>query len=141
VWVALAGPLAGGQAYVTLPAGAPPLDLWGSSSSDALHHVLGAAISSGALAPALVWALAAVALPKLVSNRSLLLDATRVAVWSGMLVVCTALAISLTGAPGAHANVHNVVLGAVGAALVAIAPTAIAALRDRLAGYPEAGLP
>lgn len=141
LWLAVASPLSGGAMYVTLPGGAPARALWSTSAYDALHHVLGALLSSGAVAAAPVWGLAAVVLPMLVTRRSLLLDAWRVAVWAVLVVASTELAIVLTHVGSGHATVHGAVLGALAASLVALAPSALAGRRPSHSEYVEAGLP
>ena len=60
--------------------------------------VLRPILTSGALAAAPVWAVAAVTLPWLVRNRSLTLDTVFVVVWSATLVSATGAAISIVHA-------------------------------------------
>jgi serine/threonine protein kinase len=141
VWLALASPMAAGGTYVSLPAGSPPLGVWSTSAYEAFHQVLGALLSSGALAVAPVWALAAVVLPTVVTRRSLLLDVGRVAVWAGVLVASTEAAISLAHFGLGRATLHGTVLGVIGAAVIALAPSAAAAWTRNRSGYLEAGLP
>ncbi len=141
LWLAIATPLTGGSMYVALPAGAPPRALWSTSAYEALHHVLGALLSSGAVAAAPVWGLAAVVLPMLVTRRSLLLDAGRVALWAVLLLACTELAIAVTHFGSEHATIHGALIGALGAALVALGPSAASAWRQNHSGYAKAGVP
>jgi eukaryotic-like serine/threonine-protein kinase len=141
LWLAVATPLTGASLYLVAPGGEPPLSLWSSSPYEAAHQVLGGLLSSGALAPAVVWALAAAVLPLLVGKKSLLLDAGRVAVWAVMLVICTQAAIAVTYFGVGHATLHGAVLGAVGAAAVALAPSVLTAWRKMHSGYVEPGLP
>ena len=141
LWLAVASPLSGGALYVTLPGGAPSRALWSSSIYDALHHVLGALLSSGAIAGAPVWGVAAVVLPLLVTRRSLLLDAWRVALWALLVVACTELAIVLTHVSSGHATIRGAVVGAIAASLVALAPSALTAWRPNHSEYVEARLP
>ena len=103
--------------------------------------MLGGLLSAGALAPALVWALAAAVLPLLVCKKSLLLDAGRVALWAVMLVICTQAAIAVTSFGAGHATLHGAGLGAVGAATVALAPSVLTAWRKTHSEYVEPGLP
>jgi hypothetical protein len=133
--------MAAGGTYVSLPAGSPPLGVWSTSAYEAFHQVLGALLSSGALAVAPVWALAAVVLPTVVTRRSLLLDVGRVAVWAGVLVASTEAAISLAHFGLGRATLHGTVLGVIGAAVIALAPSAAAAWTRNRSGYLEAGLP
>ena len=141
IWLALASPMTGSATYVKLPPGSQSLGVWSTSAYEAFHQVLGALVSSGALAAAPVWALAAVVLPPLVARRSLLIDAGRVAVWAGMLVGCTEAAIALTHFGVGRATLHGAAVGATGAAVIALAPSALAAWRRSRSGYLEAGLP
>lgn len=141
LWLAVATPLTGASLYLVPPGAEPPLSLWSSSPYQAAHQVLGGLLSSGALAPALVWALAAAVLPLLVGKKSLLLDVGRVALWGVMLVVCTQAAIALTHVGIGQATIHGAVLGAVGAAAVALAPSLLTAWRKTHSGYMEPGLP
>jgi hypothetical protein len=141
VWLALASPMTGGATYVVMPPGNPPFGVWSTSAYEAFHQVLGALLSSGALAAAPVWALGAVVLPAMVTRRSLLLDAGRVAAWAGMLVVCSEAAIALAHFGLGRATLRGAVVGAVGAAVIALAPSALAAWHRSRSGYLEARLP
>jgi serine/threonine-protein kinase len=141
IWLALASPMDGSGMYVSLPAGSPPLGVWSTSAYETFHHVLGALLSSGALAAAPVWALAAVVLPKMVTRRSLFVDAGRVAAWAAVLVASTEAAISLAHFGLARATLSGTVLGAVGAGVIALTPSAAAAWTRNRSGYLEAGLP
>jgi serine/threonine protein kinase len=130
-WVALvtAGPFTASGLYLNLPANTPPAGIWTSSSYDALHHVLGPLLSDGLLAPAPVWALAALVLPQLVKRRSLRLDLVRTIAWAALLTAATAAALGAAGAPKALQMPPSAMLGAITAAIVALAPSAFAAWR------------
>ncbi len=141
LWLALGSPLADRVLYVLPPTGSLQPGLWSTSAYEAAHRVLGGLVSSGALAPAPLWALAAVMLPKLVSRRSLLLDAGRVAVWSLALLVGTELAIRLAHFGGGSAALHGEVIGAIAAALIALAPSALESWRKTHSEYVEPGVP
>jgi hypothetical protein len=108
---------------------------------DATHHVLGGLISSGALAPGPVWALAAAVLPLLVRHKSLVLDVTAVVAWALMVVLFTELAISVGHFAGAAATVHTAVVGAVAACVVGTAPCVLARRRTMRAGYTRVRVP
>ncbi len=140
LWLALGSRLAGHTLYVQVPGG-PPHSLWSASPYEAMHHVLGGLISSGALAPAPVWGLAAAVLPLLVGRRSLVLDLVAVAAWAGALVLFTELAISLQHFSAAPATVHAALLGAIAAGAVAIAPAAASAVRSGRRGYTGLEVP
>ncbi len=140
LWIALASSLTGHALYVQV-SGGPPHSLWSGSPYEALHHVLGALLSSGALAPAPVWALGAAVLPLLVRRRSLALDLLSVAAWAAALVLFTGLAISVLHFSAAPATVHSALLGAIAASAAAIAPTALAAARTARRGHTELEVP
>jgi hypothetical protein len=141
VWLVLAGRLGGTTLYVQVPAGGPPRTLGSGSLYEATHHVLGTMISSGALAPALVWALAAAILPLLVRRKSLALDAAAVVGWTLAVVLFTELAISITHFSSPTATLLTVVPGAIAACAVAVAPSALARRRTMRGGYTQARLP
>jgi hypothetical protein len=141
VWLVIAGRLAGTTLYVQSPPGGPPRTLWSGSLYETTHHVLGTMVSSGALAPAPVWALGAVILPMLVGRKSLALDAAAVVGWTLAVVLFTELAISITHSSSPAATLSTVVPGAVAACAVAIAPSAIARRRTIRGGYTQARLP
>ena len=107
-WFALilAAPFAASGLYLELPPNTPPPSIWTGSAYEALHHVLAPLISDGLWAPAPVWALAAVTLPRLVTRRSLKLDIARVTLWSALLVAATAAALGAAGAPNALQTPH-----------------------------------
>lgn len=141
IWLALASCLASAPIYVAVPTGVPSGALWSSSLYEATHNVLGALISSGALAPAPVWALAAVLLPLLVRRRSLALDAAAVLGWALLLALFTELAVSLGHFASPAATLHAVVVGALAAGAIAIAPSALEARRTLKSGYTTQEVP
>jgi hypothetical protein len=141
VWLLIAAPLADRVLYLSPLPGAPPPNLWTGSLHETVHHVLWPLVNAGALAPAPVWALAAVALPGMVRGRSLAGDAVRVAVWSVALVLATTLALGMTHGARSLGTPGGAVLGAVAGAAVALAPTAVKIWRDaRQSAGPRAGL-
>jgi hypothetical protein len=98
-------------------------------------------VSSGALAGAPVWALAAVSLPYLVGRRSLALDAVRVVGWTAFVVSATEVAVRAGHGSGISAP-RTAVVGAAAAAVVALSPSAAAAWRRRRrSNEPQAGIP
>jgi hypothetical protein len=115
VFIVLAG------AGVAIP-GRVPAALWTSSPYDALHHLLAPVLSSGALAPAAVWALAAVALPFVIRRRSAVLDVITTVIWAAVLASATA---TLSGS----STPPSMALGVTVAAALTLAPTAAAAYR------------
>lgn len=141
VWLVLAARLTGTTLYVQIPPGGPSRSLWSGSPYEASHHVVGGLISSGALAPAPVWALAAVLLPLLVRRRSLARDFAAVAAWAVLLALFTELAISVGHFASVPATVHSAVVGAVVACAVGIAPSALAAWGTTRGGYRHVRVP
>jgi hypothetical protein len=143
IWLLIAAPLADRVLYLPRVPGTPPLDHWAGSANDTIHHVLKPILTSGALAPALVWAAAAAVLPWLVLRRSLALDLVRVVIWAAVLVSATGVAITAVhGENGLRAS-PSATLGAVAAAAVAIAPSVLSAWRDRAqsGGGSQVGFP
>ncbi len=70
IWVAAAGLLGGRGLYAGLVPGTPPRAVWMPSLYVTANHVLGPLLSSGLVAPAIVWAFAAVLLPWISARRS-----------------------------------------------------------------------
>ena len=101
IWLALVSALAGRGLYLKwLPA--HPATGWESSVGAAAHQVLTPVVSSGVLAPAAVWALAAAVLPWLVRGRSLALDLIMAVIWSATVV--SASTAVLSAVHGSHRN-------------------------------------
>jgi hypothetical protein len=143
IWLLFVAPLAGHGLYVTKIAGIPAMTAWAVSPYETVHHVLAAIVQSGALAPAPLWALAAVVLPWLVRGRSLPLDLVRVAIWSAVLVLATAAVLAVVHPRGGPQAVSTAWLGAAVGAVIALAPSAPGAWRARrgLGGGSEVGFP
>lgn len=123
-WVCLypAGALAGRAAlYVHLPSALPARTVWAGSPYEAVHHVLGTLLTPDLLAGALVWALAAVALPAVPARRprsAVLLGAG----WSAALTMATVVALHAVGSAHAVPGTGALLLGSLAAALVVLAP-------------------
>jgi len=130
VWLAIAASLADTDLYTSRPGGAIARSGWSPSLHGAVHHVLAPLLSGGMLAAAAVWGAAAVALPWISSGRSLALDASRVALWSIAVVAATGVALAL-GHSAARPATSTAAVGALAAALVALAPALRSAWRDR----------
>jgi eukaryotic-like serine/threonine-protein kinase len=140
-WLVCSTPLAGSDLYAAQPASIPAPGVWIGSVPVTFHHVLGPILSSGLLAPAPVWALAAVVLPWCQRAGSLALEVVLVTVWAAILVSATEVALGLGGHPGAPAP-RGAVLGAVAGGLVALAPALHRAWRNNAdATSPGARLP
>jgi serine/threonine protein kinase len=130
LWLLLAAPLAGTSLFFGRAPGTPSPAVWTGSLHETIHHVLVPLLNGGALAPAPVWALAAVTLPWAVHGRSLRRDLARVTVWAASLIVATALALELVHGALAHGVLWAAVIGAVAGAGVAIAPSAATRVRN-----------
>jgi eukaryotic-like serine/threonine-protein kinase len=129
-WLVLAGPLAGADLYTRRAPGTPAPDVWTASLNVTVHDVLGPILSSGALAAAPVWAIAAMVLPWLLRGRSLALEAVLVTVWCATLVSATETAIALVnGAHGISAP-PTAVAGALAGAIIALSPRLLRASRS-----------
>ena len=100
-------------------------------------------VTSGALAPLPVWAVGAAVLPWLVRGRSLALDLLAAVMWTAFVVSATATAISAVHTHGGLSAAPTATLGAVAAAAVALAPSALGAwrARGRVAAGSEPGFP
>jgi serine/threonine protein kinase len=141
VWLLIAAPLADRVLYLSPLPGTPPPHLWTGSLPETVHHMLWPLITAGTLAPAPVWAIAAVLLPGMVRGRSLAADGLRVTVWSTALVLATALALGLTHGARSLGMPGSAVLGATAGAAVALAPTGVKIWRGaRQSAGPRAGL-
>ncbi len=122
IWLVVAAPIAGRVLYLPSPPGTRPAGQWSGSVSGAIHHVLTPAINSGALAPVVVWALAAVVLPWLVLGRSLALDLVRVVVWAAVLVSATSASIVAVHSSSAVHAAPSAVIGGIVAGVVVLVP-------------------
>ncbi len=101
-------------------------------SAQTVHHLLGSLVSTGVLAPALVWAAAAVVLPWLVSGRSAALDVIRVIVWAAVVGSATGVAITAIHGSDPVRSPSGAAIGAVAAVAVALAPLGVAMWREAL---------
>ncbi len=141
VWLACAAPLAGRDLYAARPASTPNPTAWISSLPSTFHDVLGPILTSGLLAPAPVWALAAVVLPWCRRSGSLALEVVLVTVWAAILLSATEVALGL-GGHGYTQAPRGAVLGAVAGGLGALAPALHRAWRGTAeSASPHAQLP
>jgi len=129
IWLALASPLVGTKLYVARARGTPPAETWTVSAGQTVHHVLAPLLSSGALAPAPVWALGALVLPWLIRGRSLGWDTVLAAGWAVSVVAATTIVLAASHSAQVAGVPRGAVLGAVASALLAVAPTASRSLR------------
>ena len=121
VWLLFAGAIAGRVLYEPHVPGTAPAAAWAGSPYNTVHQLLLPLARSGALTPALVWALAAAVLPWLVRGRSLPLDFVLVVIWAAMLDSATVEATSAFHGAHALAAPPTAVLGSVAAAVIALA--------------------
>jgi hypothetical protein len=138
-WLALAGPLAGRTLYEPPPQDSVDRVAWTGSVLHATHHVLIPLARDGRLAPALVWAAAAVLAPWMAPRRRPLLAVLGAIVWAGAFTDAVPVLIRAL-APGHVApSPATAWAGGVIAALLAIAPLLIDAARRRLTSGSFAG--
>jgi hypothetical protein len=129
VWTALGTALSGATLYLPAAPGTPPAGQWPASVGATLHHVLTPLVSSGALAPALVWAAAAMVLPWLVRGRRLALDFVLASAWAAGLVAATYTSIRMVHGSLSGAPVRGAVIGGVAAFALALAPSVLQSSR------------
>jgi hypothetical protein len=104
--------------------GRAAVGVWIGSPYDMLHHLLLPLLTSGALLPALVWAGAAVTLPYITQPKPghTALNVASVITWG-------ALTTGLTSALAQSSTPPSMVLGVLVGAVLALAPTVVAAHR------------
>jgi hypothetical protein len=125
IWTLATGAVAGGGLYTKLPPRLPAD--WPGSATAMVDHVLPRLLTPGLLAPALLWGTAAVVLPWMTPRwpPAAVVLATA---WSAGLASGTVTILDLLhGGVGPQPRV--VVLGAVGAGMLALAPTLVARRR------------
>ncbi|HWC86562.1 MAG TPA: hypothetical protein VG388_08485, partial [Solirubrobacteraceae bacterium] len=138
IWTMLGSELGGVNLYLRPPPPSLPPGSFTPSAGLTVHHVLAPLITSGALAPAVVWAAAAAILPWLVRGRSLAVDLVLASAWAAGLVATTHAVLRTVHGSLAPATVDHAVLGGVAAFMIALAPTAV---RTCFAGRPGARVP
>jgi hypothetical protein len=139
IWLTLGTVLSGTALYAGLPDATPQVGAWATSPSGAVREVLSPALGSGALAPALAWAVAAVALPVVLRQNDPLLRAGAVAVWAALLLASTVLLLSL-GAGHPFVGTRYALLGVAGSIAVALVwgrPAGVEAASLRLRRSPR----
>jgi hypothetical protein len=116
-WLALAETLTSGRLLTGPASGVLPRDAWEGSALHAARDAVWPLLSGGALALAVLWALAAMVLPVLVRGRSAALDLVGAAAWAATLAAATqALAEALLLDPP-----RGLVVGAVLAGVLVVA--------------------
>ncbi len=131
MWLELSSPLAGRDLYAHRPPGLPAPALWTASPTVAWHDVLVPIVGSGMLTAALVWGLSAAVLPWLLRRRSLAWDCALAGAWAVVSVIATQASLVAARGSGSAISAPKAVLGGLAGAIVAVAPTAIAAQRRR----------
>jgi hypothetical protein len=126
-WLAVGEVLTGENLLFGVPEGVLPRVEWEGSISAAASDALGPLVSSPALVPAAVWAAFAVALPLVVRGRWLAVDLLGAGVWVAGLIVAHIALGDMLAATTALDEARGMVAGSVGAALVAIAVSQVAA--------------
>jgi serine/threonine protein kinase len=142
VWLLLASAIAGKALYLPQVPGVAPPHVWMRSLSATVDHLVRPEIAAGVLAPALVWALAAVALPWLVRGASLILDVVRVVVWAALTVAGTGAAVAVGHGTRTVGAASTAVVGTIACAAVALAPSLLGMWRAAFrADGPPARVP
>ena len=125
LWLVVGGLLSGQMTYVRPSPAVPPPRIWMPSLHDAVHQVLHPLLYSGILAPALVWAAAALVLPGIGAGRDRVHGAWGWAAsgalflaWAGALTLLTAGVLG-AAAPNVTLRSGPALLGTFSAALVA----------------------
>ena len=141
IWLLLAGAVLGPGHVLYLPhvPGVPPPAAWIGSLSQTTDHLLPALLTTGVLAPAVVWALAAVTAPWLVRGGSLVLDAVRVVAWAALVVSATSAAVVAVHGTDVVGAAPTAVLGAAVCAVVALAPRGAEGWRRAGHSLPDVG--
>jgi eukaryotic-like serine/threonine-protein kinase len=126
-WLAVGEVLTGESLLFGVPDGVLPRGDWEGSISAAASDALGPLVSGPALVPAAAWAAFAVLLPLVVRGRWLAVDLLGAGLWAvGLIVAHIAMGDMLAGTTVLD-EARGMVAGSVGAALVALAVSQIAA--------------
>jgi serine/threonine protein kinase len=124
-WLVLAEPLLARRLWLGPPAARPSRTAWEGSLEVAAVHVIGPLLTLGVLLGAVLWACAAVLLPWIVRGRSATLDVLAATVWAAALVAAEPTLDGGLGSHASHPDPRGLVLGAVLAALAAVAARAL----------------
>jgi hypothetical protein len=126
LWLAVAELLGGDELFLGIPDGALPRESWEGSLTGAVSDALGPLVTSPALAPAVVWAAFAAALPVVVRGRWLGIDAVAAAAWCAALIVVHQGLGELLASTTVLDQPRGAVAGVVIGALVAVVAIALA---------------
>ena len=109
-----------------MPDGVEERASWAGSLTGAVSDAIAPLLTSPALAPTVVWALFAVALPLVLRGRSLALDLMAAAAWAAALVATHAGLADMLAATTRLDEARGVAAGALLGVLAAVAVTSIA---------------
>jgi hypothetical protein len=137
-WVLVGEALFGRRLLLGVAAGTRGRASWQGSVPDAASHALAPLMRSGALAFAIVWALAAVALPWLLRRRSLPLNSFAAAVWALLVAAAT---VALAGALRHYPVTLDPVWLVPGAAVAVVIAIGARAMRARETAAPTGSEP
>jgi eukaryotic-like serine/threonine-protein kinase len=126
-WLAVGEVVTGEGLLFGVPDDALPRGDWEGSISAAASDALGPLVSGPALVPAAAWAAFAVLLPLVVRGRWLAVDLIGAGLWAAGLIVAHLALGDLLAGTTALDEARGMVAGSVGAALVALAVSQIAA--------------
>ncbi len=122
-WLVLAGPLLARRLWLGAPASSPAS--WEGSLSAAASQAIAPQLSLGVLLGALLWGCGATLLPWIVRGRSAVLDVIGAILWTGALAAATPVLVAGLAAHAGHPQPRGLVLGAVLAAMIAVAARAL----------------
>jgi hypothetical protein len=97
--------------------------VWSASLQQTASIVVRPILSSGVLAGAPVWALAAVTVPWLVHGRSAAADTVRVVLWAVTVVLATGIALGIEHPAHGLLAERSAVVGGIGSVILALAPS------------------
>ena len=137
IWLLIAGLIGGHGVYTDALPGIPPRALWTGSINHAFSRVVWPSVHSGVLAPAVVWAAAAVLLPWLLRGP-LRLRIVIAVVWSAGVTSATSTILRSLH-PGVTLQPGAAVIGAVAAGVVALGPTLLGRRQNALPSSDTAG--
>jgi hypothetical protein len=124
-WLALAGALFERRLWLVEPAQLPARAAWEGSLSATATHVIEPLLVLGTLLGALLWALAAAALPWIVRGCSAAVDLVAVMVWSAALAVTAPMLDAGLSAHASHPSPRGAVVGAILGAVLAMVTRAL----------------
>jgi eukaryotic-like serine/threonine-protein kinase len=136
LWLALCEVITGKSLLFGVPDGALPRPDWEGSISAAASDALAPLVSSAALAPALVWAAFAVLLPLIVRGRWLAADLFGAVIWTAGLIAALFALGDMLATTTALDAARGAVAGSVGAAVLVLCVSQMAAPGERWRAEP-----